>query len=57
MNPDEQLAIRIAAMMGDSSAAAQALEELRARRAAGEAANIAHDGNFWLVYSDQLKNP
>lgn len=51
---DELLAVQIASTMEDS-AAAQALEELQARRAAGEAAHITHDGHFWLVYADQIK--
>lgn len=52
MTPDEQLAIHVASIMGEQCAAAQALEELHARRAGGEATKIARHGRMWLVYTE-----
>jgi hypothetical protein len=46
---DEQLAITVAKVCGRNSAAAQALRDLRKRRAAGLDAAIWRDGKDWKV--------
>lgn len=49
MEDDELTAERVAAVVGPSSAAAQALEDLRSRRERGELAGIWKDQGRWVV--------
>lgn len=47
--PLEDLAARVAHIIGPQSAAAQALKELRNRRSAGEPVELWRNGGAWVV--------
>lgn len=46
---DEELARRVAKIIGESSAAADAIRDLESRRANGVSASLSFDGRTWWV--------
>lgn len=49
MSENEQLALRVATIIGETSAAHKALMELRSRRERGECVELIRCGQTWIV--------